>query len=106
MYLLNGMVRRRYWTVAGLWEVGKGDHFVEIHTIGIDLGKTVFHLTSRNGDPANVRPAGNAPEARQEADSETIGVMCLSHSATLQKGLCSFRWYGLAHLDALRLRRE
>jgi len=44
MYLLNGMVRRRYWTVAGLWEVGKGDHFVEIHTIGIDLGKTVFHL--------------------------------------------------------------
>src|SRR4051794_8703188 len=26
------------------YEEDKGDHFMELHTIGIDLGKTVFHL--------------------------------------------------------------
>jgi transposase len=38
------MVRRLCSAAAGVWEVSKGDHLMEIHTIGIDLAKTVFHL--------------------------------------------------------------
>jgi hypothetical protein len=38
---VNGMVRRR--TLAGI-ECGARGHFMKIYALGIDLGKTVFHL--------------------------------------------------------------
>src|SRR5713226_10391572 len=39
----NGMVRRRTSQRGGV-ECGERRPFMEIHTIGIDLGKSLFHL--------------------------------------------------------------
>jgi len=41
---LNGMIRRFYFQQLGYRRRNEGDHFMELHTIGIDLGKTIFHL--------------------------------------------------------------
>jgi hypothetical protein len=38
------MVRRFYSQQLGYKRRDEGDHFIELHTIGIDLGKTIFHL--------------------------------------------------------------
>jgi hypothetical protein len=46
--IANGMVRRLF--PAGNWGI-RGErrrHPMELHTIGIDLGKTVFHLVGLN----------------------------------------------------------
>jgi transposase len=45
---INGLVRRVFSSAAGVKEVSKGDHLVEIHTIGIDLGKNNLSF-SRHG---------------------------------------------------------
>jgi transposase len=42
------MVRRLCRTVAGTLRGEKGEHLMEIHTIGIDIGKTIFHLVGLN----------------------------------------------------------
>ncbi len=44
----NGMVRRDY--TASIWDIrgSRREHIMELHRIGIDLGKTVFHLVGLN----------------------------------------------------------